>query len=250
MPTKQVIRFICLFIFGWQSTFAIAQVTAQWIPPSITWFCDEKSSGVTVCSLVARGDEPANIQDPITATATYRILKGRTIGAGPPLLTSSVTMPCSRLSGGILECRADNEVSLAPGILPAYGVSPNTTQLNVYSNTATRLFDWDGDGLITADKEGLMVLRFLQGFRGTGVSSGIVFTNGKLASNIDRDIGAGLANGWFNFIDTSQRPISTRDGLLFSRCLRGLSGASLVGGVSGADANAVFSKCGALTAIE
>jgi hypothetical protein len=242
---------LSVFFFTLLSSFASAQqATEPWNPPSITWFCGLQPAGETLCFLVARGPGPTTLQPPTEATAWIRILKGRTIGDGQTLLVSQIKLACGNVVAGTIECRSGNEVRLEPGVKPAYGTSPDTTTLNIYSDTPGPLFDWNGDGRITSDGEGIMLLRSLLGFRGAQVSAGISLTNGATADSAELAVYQGIQNGWFKLIAPTQAINATNEAIVFQRCALGLRGAALVTGVAGVDPAAVSAKCDALLAIQ
>jgi hypothetical protein len=221
----------------------------DWTPSSIDWNCANQSNGDTLCSLVARGTKPSSVANPTEAKGWYRIIKSRTIGTGLPLITIPVTLKCANLPGTQIECRADNEVRLAPGVHPVYG-GPDSTLLTIYADNPSRLFDWDGDGQISYDREGVMMLRFLLGFRDARVTQGIPLAGGRTPDSVNQAVYMGFLNGWFDFI-TPGSPLTTmREGLLFERCLRGLRGSALTNGIRGANASTVGARCDALLAIE
>jgi hypothetical protein len=248
---RQSILLLSAFCFGllWSQTSA-QTTTEPWNPPSITWNCGEQPAGETLCYLVASGPVNTTLQQPIEATAWIRILKGRTIGAGQTLLVSQIKLVCGSVVSGNIECRSGNEVRLEPGVKPVYGVSPNTTTLNIYSDAPGPLFDWDGDGRISADKEGLMLLRFMLGFRGANVSGGIPLTNGKTTEGAELAVSQGILNGWFQLITPTQATNTLTEAILFQRCALGLRGTTLVGGVVAADAASASAKCDALFVIQ
>jgi hypothetical protein len=226
----------------------LAQTT--WSPDAMDWYCATQSNNETLCSLIAEGPLPAGLSTPITATATYRVLKGRTLGSGVPLLTSKVTMSCQKLSSGTLRCGAPDEVKLASGVKIVFGVSPPTTVLNIYTDNPTVLFDWDGDGQITAERERVMLQRYLMGFRGDTVTASIPLAADKTSQSVNDAIAMGIRNEWFEFIAPGKPLRATQEGAIFNRCTRGLRGADLVSTVKTATAAAATAKCNAIMAIE
>jgi hypothetical protein len=227
-----------------------APAQIDWLPTSMDWYCATQSNGETLCSLIAEGPLPASLSEPIVATATYRVLKGRTHGSGAALLTSKVTMSCQKLGSGTLRCGAPDEVKLASGVKIVFGVSPPTTVLNIYADSPTVLFDWDGDGQITAEREGMMLQRYLMGFRGDSVTAGIPLAADKTSQSVNDAIAMGIRNEWFEFIAPGKPLRATQEGAIFNRCTRGLRGADLVSTVKTATAAAATAKCKAIMAIE
>ncbi len=213
----------------------------------MNWSCGARNGG-NYCTLYAYGEALSADTTPLTAYGAYRILKGRTVGVGSTLAQNIAAMPCVRVPPMHLQCVATDEVSLGAGITAV--VAPGTTQLNIYSDVPGPLFDWDGDNRISADKEGLMLSRYLFGFNAQGVTAGMALTNGKSADEIYRSIAAGIDNGWFQFSNAAQPLQATREGEALIRCLNGMSAAPLIAGLGLTDTNAATARCSAVTAME
>lgn len=229
---------------------AWSQTAAQyspWTPTVVNWICGARNGG-NFCTLYAYGEQLSAGTTPLTAYGAYRILKGRTAGIGSTLAQNIAAMPCRRLPPTQLECIATDEVSLGTGITAV--ATTGTTQLNIFSDVPGPLFDWDGDNRISADKEGLMLLRYLLGFNAQGVSAGIALSNGKSPDETYRAIAAGIDNGWFQFSLAAQPLQATREGEAFIRCLNGLRAAPMIGGLGLTDVNAASARCVAVTATE
>jgi hypothetical protein len=222
---------------------------AEWRPTTINWYCSP--NGVEqLCSLEAIGDPPASLPANPEATGYYRVLKGRTAGQGTPLATMPFTMPCASL-GPFLRCYGENVLRLGVNVRTAidYTTAP-TTAINIFIDTPTKLFDWDGDGSITANNEGLMLLRVLLGFRGAAISDGIALASGRTADSVEQAVIMGVWNGWFQFIAPSEVPLALREGILFQRCLLGLRGDALIAGITAQAASGIEAQCDRLLAIE
>lgn len=227
-----------------------AQAMTQWTPYTTDFYCSLQQGGDNLCSLVAFGVRPSAVTCPVDAAGYYRILKGRNFGEGQPLMTAPVSLPCTCIPPSYLQCTAPDLVRLAPGITAVIDTTRSSTTLNIYGPTPGPLFDLDGDGALTAEKEGLMVLRYLMGFKQPAVTAGISFVNGRSAVAAYDQLRLGTWMGWFQFVNPTQYPVPTRDGLLFQRCLAGLRGTALVQGIAGADATVATSRCLQLVAIE
>ena len=225
-----------------------AQTNISRQPTSADWFCPPTNTGETLCTLVADGLVPNGVATPNKGTAFYRILKGRVLGVGQVLLTSQVDLKCFLPAPTLLRCYAENAIKLGLDVLPAYGVSPPTTTLAIYSQTPSILFDRDGDGRMTSDREGLLALRYLLGFRGASVIQGIPLSNGKTSLSVEQDIVTAQANGWLSFSGNAA-PLTQTDGILFERCLRGLSGTELVASLS-ANPIAAAANCADITLVQ
>jgi hypothetical protein len=220
-----------------------------WQPPTIRWYC--APNGVQqLCSLEAIGDPPASLPVNPVATGYYRVLKGRTAGQGTPLMTAPFEMPCALL-GPFLRCYGENLLRLCANVRTSidYTIAP-TTAINIYIDTPSKLFDWDGDGAITADKEGVMLLRALLGFRGNAITQGIALAGGRTAESVEQAVIVGVWNGWFQFIAPNEVPLALREGVLFQRCVSGLRGAALTAGVTTQAAAGIEAQCDKLLAIE
>lgn len=229
---------------AWSQT--VAQ-SSTWTPTVVNWICGARN-GSNFCTLYAYGEQLSADTTPLTAYGAYRILKGRTAGVGSILAQNFAAMPCERIPPTHLQCIATDEVSLGSEITAV--VTAGSTQLNIFSRVPGPLFDWDGDSRITADKEGLMLLRYLLGFNAQGVTSGMRLTNGKSPDETYRSIAAGIDNGWFQFSTNAQPLQATREGEALIRCLNGLRAAPMIAGLSLTDVNAATARCGAITAME
>ncbi len=213
----------------------------------MNWICGARNGG-NFCTLYAYGEQLSAGTTPQTAYAAYRILKGRTGGVGSTLAQNIASMPCERIAPRFLECIGTDVVSLGAGVTAV--VTTGSTQLNIFSDVPGPLFDWDGDNRISADKEGLMLLRYLLGFNAQGVSAGIARSNGKSPDETYRSIAAGVDNGWFQFSFATQPLQASREGEALIRCLNGLRGAPMISGLGLIDVNAASTRCAAVTAME
>jgi hypothetical protein len=228
------------------SSVAIAQT--PWATDSIRWFCDP--AGVEqLCTLEVIGPTPAGLPVGAQATGTLRVLKGRTAGQGLPLQTVPITLPCT-IIGSITRCFVVGALRLGVNVRTALSDTLNTLTINIYSDLPGKLFDWDGDGVISADKEGLMLLRGLLGFNGAAISDGITLTNGRTAITAEQAVYMGVHNSWFQFIAPAEVPKPLREGLLFQRCVLGLRGAPLTAGLTDAAAAGIGTQCDSLLASE
>ena len=113
----------------------------------------------------------------------------------------------------------------------------------------------NGDGLVTFDKDGVLIGRYLQGFRGPGLVADVPLGPGRAdAQAVEAFIGTGRQ------FDVFGRPVAaptaTQDGLVLIRLMLGVPDASLLGGItlpSGAQFTSasairgnVNSRCGTL----
>ncbi len=224
-----------------------------WSPLIIRWNCVLLTSGETKCSNYLFGLLPAMATTPspdgLKAFGAYRVMKAT---AGPvafPLTVGVSEAPCT-IAGVYITCVATDVVTLAPGITQTFGSGFAENDLTIQGSTPAPLFDWDGDGLQTADREGLMLSRYLMGFRGTAVTAGIPLTGNKTPETVNGEITNAVQQGWFNFIAPSTAPTGARESLLFSRCLRGLRGGALVGSIAQAVVAETETRCDGLRAIE
>jgi hypothetical protein len=86
--------------------------------------------------------------------------------------------------------------------------------------------DADGNGLVEAKNDALLVLRYLLGFRGLALVDGAVGTNpGRDATQIETHLASLDLDA-----DGDGAEIATTDGLLILRELLGLEGAALIDG--------------------
>lgn len=234
------------------STASFSQTTTlPWQPTAASWSCSERVTGERFCTLVARGPlAQSPITSPTRASATYRVLKASPNAPDIALLSGAANMVCQTTSSEVF-CVAENEVRLDPGVVPTLTTDALATQFRVSSDTPTRLFDWNGDGQITSTAEGLLLTRYLLGFRGDALTQDVVFSNGKSPTTVSSAIATGLANDWFKFNASVGSPTAAREGLAFVRCIYGLTDASLVNGIypvtDAAEADAQCSRLFAIT---
>jgi uncharacterized protein len=88
--------------------------------------------------------------------------------------------------------------------------------------------DVDGNGLVEASKDGLLVLRYLLGYRG------LALVDGAVGANPGRDtpqIEAYLAALNLNFLSSNGPAVATTDGLLILRALLGFTADDLLTGI-------------------
>ncbi len=226
----------------------VASAQTPWVTDSIRWYCDAEAGG-TVCALEALGPTAAGFTTDVEAYGSIVVLKGRTPGQGSRLITVPIVLPCTLL-GASTRCFSTNVIRLEANVQAATSDTLNALKINVFSNTAGKLFDWDGDGAITAEKEGLMLSRALIGINGPAISEGITLTNGRTAATAEQAVYNGVRNGWFQFVDPAQVPTALREGLLFYRCALGLRGAALTSGLTEAAAAGIEAQCDKLLASE
>lgn len=253
-----------LLVIAWPATaadslFSVAPsaspsavaVEEPWSPTSILWYCDPQLSGEQWCTLSAFGPEPITIAGAVTAKGQLKVLKGATPGVGPVLIAAPFVMTCTRYAPYV-SCRADNAVKLASGIQAAISYAGNSTAINAYSGTPSVLFDWDGDGRVSADKEGLMLMRAVLGFKGTAITNGVPLSVGVTPSMVEAKIAQGVWNGWFSFRGTSTtlNVPTLPDALIFERCARGVRGTALTAGIPQANNTDANTRCVSLMAVE
>jgi hypothetical protein len=214
-----------------------------WAPTTLDWSCATQTNGETLCSLIAQGVAPLGATAPLEATASYRILKGRVLGAGQPLLTNVAKMPCVFVSAGNLRCEALNEVRLGADVSVVYGESPPSSLLTIYTTLPGPLFDWDGDGLLSAEREGLLLQRYLLGFRGNSLIENVQISRDRSAESVQTAIEAGLRNEWFVLAAPSVRPQTFDDAVIFTRCLRGARRTALTANTAATNAAVTDAKC-------
>ena len=124
----------------------------------------------------------------------------------------------------------------------AFSVAPNTTgfaragtievgsQNLLISQSAGCWLDIDGDSLVTPEKDAVLLLRYLLGFRGDGLIAGISLGARDTASKIEDFIGSGSQFDVFGRIPPA--PFAMIDGLILSRLMAGIPDAALLSGVS------------------
>lgn len=231
-----------------------ALVVAAWAdvvsyyPEQVVWQCIPAPGGGTGCSLAVIGPLPAG-ETPTKLYAWVRVRRGPTYGVGVELANPLIEMTCSNAIS-VLYCTRPDVVVLGPGIeyVAGYDLRPD---LNIYLPGAppSPAFDWDGDGAITAQREGVMLIRYLLGLSAAAVSGGIPLTGARTPASVYEEIKTVAERGWFRFADAVDTT-AHRDGMMFVRCLRGLSGTQLVAGVPSADPAKANKICAGLLATQ
>ena len=220
-----------------------------WTPTYVNWYCSARGDG-NYCTLFAYGEQLGVTTGPLQAYAAYQVLKGRSAGYGLPLVKAIAVMNCDRIAPTHVQCIATDAVKLAPGVIPLTSSTGAMATLNIYLPTPGPLFDWDGDGRISSDKEGLLLLRYLLGFKGSALTGGLALATGKTPDSVYAEIAAGVANGWFEFATPGQPALALREGALFQRCLSGLRGAALAAGFGTVNATTATTRCNALVSLD
>jgi hypothetical protein len=235
-----------LVVFTFQVATPSLYADERWFPTRVDWTCRVVGSE-TICDLSAEGAPPTmSYSTGVVARVWYRIYKGPVVGRGQVLMTKEALMNCASTASGI-KCTAVGELKLAAGIAATSDPSPITVDLNIYptSGVVTPLFDWNGDSAITANVEGLTVLRFLLGFRGAALTNGVTLKAGLTTASVEEQLAVGVWNGWFQFGSTTN-PRSTNEGLILMRCLLGLRGVPLIAGLAGYVSATADSQCNLL----
>jgi hypothetical protein len=217
-----------------------------WSPTRVDWTCRVVGSE-TICDLSAEGPPPSmNYPSGAVAKGWYRVYKGPVVGRGQVLMTNEAVMNCT-YTASIFRCIAPNELKLGAGIAATSDPSPTTIDLNIYpsSGFVSPLFDWNGDGAITANVEGVTVLRLLLGFRGDALTRGVPLRADLTPANVEEQLLVGVWNGWFQF-GSDKNPRGSNAGLILMRCLLGLRGASMIAGFSGYVSTTADAQCNLL----
>ncbi len=242
---------IALAIFGIGNlSMAHAQNTQPWQPTSASWSCSERATGERLCTLVVRGSlAQSPVTNPTQASASYRVVKSSAIAPDIALLSGIANMACQTTANEVF-CVAENEVRLEPGIVPTFTGEAIATQFKVATETPYRLFDWNGDGQLSSAAEGLLLVRYLLGFRGNALSQDVTFTNGTSPATVENAIASGVVNDWFRFNAASSGVTGVREGLAFMRCIFGLTGEPLTSGIyASGSATEAESQCNRIYAI-
>lgn len=91
--------------------------------------------------------------------------------------------------------------------------------------------DVDGDGLTTAAKDGVLLSRYLLGFRGASLTSGLSLT-GTRNTPVLIEAFLGDARGYEVFGRPAQTPTAERDGLVMVRLMLGVPNSALLTGIA------------------
>ncbi len=218
-------------------------------PDQVLWQCLPGPTGDTRCALAVVGPKPPGAGQDARLYAWVRVRRGPTYGIGVNLASMIVELDCID-AVSLLYCTKQDVAILGPNVQYVVGFD-NRPNLNIYLAGAppAPAFDWDGDGAITADREGLMLTRFLAGMSPSAVSQGIPLSQGRTPTSVYDAIAAGVKLGWFRFSNTVD-PVVTRDAVMFVRCLRGIRGAALVAGFPNADAANAGNACDSVLATQ
>lgn len=134
--------------------------------------------------------------------------------------------------------------TLKPGdLISVRGTAPatpgQTTTVSVSTNTETASFavkafiqscflDIDGDGSYVAAKDGVLLTRYLLGFRGAALIGGLTLTGLRTTAELIEPF---IASGDYDFDGDSQQ-LGFVDGLIGLRVLQGIPDASLLTGIT------------------
>ena len=122
-------------------------------------------------------------------------------------------------------------ISLAPVDMPVgYGVEinqPSFQQLPDWS------LDFDGDGQVSLFSDGVMLIRYLVGLRGSKLTQGLISDQASRSNAADVEvwISEGQQQGLLD-IDGDGRTSLLSDGLMLVRHMMGINGQALVRGIS------------------
>jgi hypothetical protein len=242
-------RFLVCAIAGAAAVHVLAQTPPiNWVPTSFEWSCAQQGNGERLCSLTARGPEPAAAEIGNTASGWFRVY--RVVGANSaiPILTTPFSMQCVR---GATEFRCDsvNALKLGASVTPLTSGTNATSDIRISTTVQTQLADWNNVGGPLAEFEGLVALRMLNGFRGDRLVDGLTLSSGVTAESIEQLAYIAKFNDWFTYAESGTQPRATVGGLIYVRCLLGLRGTALTGGITASTPD-IDEKCTRLTALE
>ncbi len=236
-----------LLAFAWAIPSSDAQSGINWQPASIEWSCVLQVNNERLCSLTVTGEEPTGADAAPQASGMYRIQKGSVAAQGPVLATIPFTIDCARLPNNILSCTGISLLRLGVGVVPAIDNTLRTTAFSIRGAGVGLLFDWNEDNAQTASFEGVVALRYLAGFRGSSLSEGLSLPNGVTSSTLEQAAAIGDLNEWYRFGEVAA--VAPAGGTIFLRCMLGLRGVSLTGGVAPASTT-IDNKCAEITTRE
>ena len=175
--------------------------------------------------VVANGfDGSASIID-ATSNALIGTING--VGALPAgvAIASDSTEAYVVSAGSNSFARIDlSNLALAPGLGPTGAQPANLGTFYIADTSSSCTLDIDGNGgAPDAATDGMLVLRYLLGFRGTGLTSGAVGFGATLS---DAQIETRLASMTFDF-DGNHTDRAATDGLMLVRLMLGIRGSAL-----------------------
>lgn len=222
----------------------------SWTPFISSWSCVPAEASSIACKLQAYGVPPEGVgsQTP-TAKAWYLVRKGLTRGKGTILTLVQTTLPCTTSSGYLICVELTPSLTLGPGVQLVSAEAGIPPGANIYASgvVAGPLFDWDGDGAIT-EKEALLLMRYLMGFRGLRLVQGVALSAGITSATVESQIQMLILAGVFHF---SGRLVatSTSDALVALRCIKGLRGSALTRGLTSRSTTEVDAMCESMMAV-
>ncbi len=105
--------------------------------------------------------------------------------------------------------------------------------------------DVDGDGAMTVERDGALLLRYLMGFRGDGLTAGLGISDANAAQAIADYAGSAVQFDVFG--RSSSAPLATADGLVLLRLMLGMPDDALLSGVT-VPSGALFATSSAVRA--
>ncbi len=245
---SRTLAFVFLSTVALCSTVGAQTTPINWTPTSFEWTCVLQANNERLCSLTARGPEPAASQIGNTASGWFRVYRAASTEPGTAILTIPFSMPCTRTASG-LECFGQNLLKLASGISPLTSGLRANTDFKVSASVQTQVADWNRVGGPSAQFEGIVALRMLNGFRGQALVDGLTLSAGVTADGIEQLAYIAKFNDWFTYPASGTEPAATFGGLIYLRCLLGLRGQQLTAGIAVPSA-AIDDKCVQLTALD
>ena len=220
------------------------------------------NSGIPYNGININGNDRARVTsffinaltDPRVANETFPFdrpkMRSESIAVVSAFATNGVTAPLvsDYNNSGITGVTADNLASVNNAIAAVNGPAADTvTEIQAIVDTtiggnATMNLDIDGNGRNDALTDGLLILRYMFGFRGDTLINGAVAADATRNSNTDIET---MVNAGNFDIDGNNRTDALTDGLLILRYLFGFRGDTLINGAVASDATRTTS-----TAIE
>jgi hypothetical protein len=175
---------------------------------------------------------PATLRKGGLATFTATVLPGTPVSVHPIVYSSLTPSVCTVNSESGEAIALPNPSSLAceiaankAGDSTATAAEQQVASTTLSDVSGTCRLDVDGSGALEADVDGLLILRYLSGFRGESLISDLTLTGTRTTATL---IEAFLAAQDFNVRDTPSGAASTSDGLILRRYLLSIIDSALV----------------------
>ena len=168
----------------------------------------------------------------VDGTATVVATSANPNSGNAITFTSLTTAVCSvNSASGLVTGVTIGTCTIAANQLGNAGYNPAAQVTQSFSVSAACNLDINGDSGINADKDGVLLSRYLLGFRGASLIANVPLGLGRAdAVAVENFIGTGSQYDAFG--RTALAPTAHRDGIVLVRLMLGVPDASLLGGLT------------------